>query len=89
MKKLNLLVLSILFFTTVFANGNYSAITGSKIYFVTVYGGSGPVHNGSVGNPSTPRTPIQPPTVYLDGHTLILYTEHDGQALDSRQIVHE
>ncbi len=33
--------------------------------------------NTSNGYKPLPRTPIQPPTVYLDGHTLILYTEFE------------
>ncbi len=53
-----------------------------------MYGGPGPIHNGSAGNHSTPRTPILAPTVYLDDHTLILYTEFED-AIEVQLLEHD
>ncbi len=52
-------------------------VTGTKINFVVMAAGNPVSQGGGLGNHSTPRTPILAPTVYLDDHTLILYTEFE------------
>lgn len=76
MKKISLLFFATLLFSGAsFAQEPYSFLEGSlMINFVCEH-----VNNNS-GQINRPRSPIEPPTVYLDGHTLYIYG--DGRDFD-------
>ena len=40
----------------------------------------GPIHHGSMGN-NYPKSPVQPPYVTLDDHTLYIWSQHGGYTL--------
>ena len=55
-------------------NGN-SANSGTEVNLL------GPFeHTGTVGN-TPPKSPIQPPYVTLDDHTLYIWSQHNGYSL--------
>ena len=56
-------------------NGEQTEVQGEVVPM------SGPViHNGGLGN-NPPKSPVEPPYVTLDDHTLYIWSQHSGYAL--------
>ena len=77
MKKFYALCLLLLFCAKSIAEDENNHYAGVMVPFTVKAAGPGPIHNGSAGSASHPRTPMATPTVYLDGHTLLIYTEFE------------